>query len=75
MRESGAGGPGRGGRYLRRGFPLNVVLDEHKNVIHAVAGELKEAHRQGCRFLDGFYRMEINELADIVIVSGRLQRI
>lgn len=50
-------------------FLLNVVLDEHKNVIHAVAGELKEAHRQGCRFLDGFYRMEINELADIVIVS------
>lgn len=48
---------------------MNVVLDEHKNVIHAVAGELKEAHRQGCRFLDGFYRMEINELADIVIVS------
>lgn len=28
-------------------FLLNVVLDEHKNVIHAVAGELKEAHRQG----------------------------
>ena len=50
-------------------FLLNVVLDEHKNVIHAAAGDLKEAHRQGCRFLDGFYRTEINELADIVIVS------
>lgn len=50
-------------------FLLNVVLDEHKNVIYAVAGDLKEAHRQGCRFLDGFYRKEIRELADIVIVS------
>ena len=53
-------------------FLLNVVLDEHKNVIHAVAGEHKEAHRQGCRFLDEFYRMEINELADIVdCIPGR----
>lgn len=50
-------------------FLLNVVLDEHKNVVYAVAGDLKQAHRQGCRFLDGFFRREIKELADIVIVT------
>ena len=50
-------------------FLLNVVLDEHKKVIYAVAGELTRAHRNGCRFLDGFYRREIKKLADIVIVT------
>ena len=50
-------------------FILNVVLDEHKNIIYAAAGDMTEAHRAGCRFLDGFYRREIEELGDIVIVS------
>lgn len=50
-------------------FLMNVVLDEHKQVIYAVAGDLKKAHRKGCLFLDQFYLKEIHELADIVIVS------
>ncbi len=50
-------------------FLFNVVLDEHKNIVYAVAGDLKQAHRKGCHFLDGFFRKEITELADIVIVS------
>ncbi len=50
-------------------FLLNVVLDEHKQIIHAVAGDLVKAHRAGCRYLDGVYRCEIREQADIVIVS------
>ena len=50
-------------------FILNVVLDEHKKIIHAVAGDVKEAHRAGCRYLDSLYAVEIPERADIVIVS------
>lgn len=50
-------------------FILNVVLDEHKKVIYSVAGDLQKAHRKGCLFLDKFYLKEINQLADIVIVS------
>lgn len=50
-------------------FLLNVVLDEYKNVVYAAAGDMKEAHRRGCRFLDGCFRREIKELADIVIVT------
>ena len=50
-------------------FILNVVLDEHKKIVHAVAGDVKEAHRAGCRFLDSLYSVEISEKADIVIVS------
>ena len=34
-------------------FILNVVLNGEKKVIHAVAGDLVEAHEAGCRFLDG----------------------
>jgi len=51
-------------------FILNVVLDEKKNIIKAVAGHYIEAHREGCRFLDSLYKVKIREKADIVIVSA-----
>ena len=50
-------------------FILNAVLDEHKHVIHAVAGDVTQAHRAGCAFLDSLYSVQIPERADIVIVS------
>lgn len=50
-------------------FIVNVVLDEHKNLIYAVAGHFIEAHRVGCKFLDGIYSVPLKEKADIVIVS------
>lgn len=50
-------------------FILNVVLDEHKRIMYAVAGDVLEAHREGCRYLDGIYQKKIHEKADIVIVS------
>ena len=50
-------------------FILNVVLDENKNIIKAVAGHYIKAHREGCRFLDSIYKVKIPDKADIVIVS------
>lgn len=50
-------------------FILNVVLDERKEIIKAVAGDMIQAHRAGCSFLDDFYKVEIPKAADIVIVS------
>ena len=50
-------------------FIVNVVLDEHKEIIHASAGELTLAHREGCAFLDKLYAVQIPERADIVVVS------
>ena len=50
-------------------FLLNVVLDEHKQILRAVAGDVTAAHRAGCAFLDTLYRKEIDCRADIVIVS------
>ena len=50
-------------------FIVNVVLDEHKQIVRAVAGDLIKAHREGCKFLDSMYLKEIDARADIVIVS------
>ncbi|MBQ6395693.1 MAG: nickel-dependent lactate racemase, partial [Atopobiaceae bacterium] len=48
---------------------VNVVLDENRRVVHAVAGDAIEAHRAGCAFLDSVYRVPIACEADIVIAS------
>lgn len=50
-------------------FILNVVLDEHKRIVKAVAGDQVAAHRAGCAFLDKFYLKRIPRRADIVLVS------
>ncbi|MBR3842578.1 MAG: nickel-dependent lactate racemase [Christensenellaceae bacterium] len=50
-------------------FIVNVVLNEKKEIIKAVAGHHIEAHREGCKFLDQLYKKEIEEKADIVLVS------
>ena len=50
-------------------FILNVVLDEHKNIVKVVCGDPVKAHRVGTAFLDKLYTKEIDCGADIVIVS------
>ncbi len=50
-------------------FILNVVLDEHKEIVRAVAGDKVKAHRAGCAFLDTLYLKKIPSRADIVVVS------
>ncbi len=50
-------------------FIVNVVLDEHKKIVHAAAGDVVEAHREGCRYLDRLYGKPIAGRADIVVVS------
>ena len=50
-------------------YIVNVVLDEHKNIVYAVAGDVTKAHREGCAYLDQMYLKKIPQKADIVIVS------
>jgi nickel-dependent lactate racemase len=50
-------------------FIVNVVLNEKKEIVCAVAGDYIEAHREGCSFLDRIYKTVIKEKADIVIVT------
>lgn len=57
-------------RLLPVHFILNVVLDEHKKIIKAVAGDVTEAHRAGCAFLDSIYKVELDKRADIVVCSA-----
>ncbi len=57
------------GRICKVDFIVNAVLDEHKNIVYAVAGDPVKAHRVGCDYLDRMYRCVIKERADIVIVS------
>ena len=57
------------GRICGLDFILNVVLDEHKNIVKVVCGDPVKAHRVGTAFLDKLYTKEIDCGADIVIVS------
>lgn len=57
------------GKFVSIDFIVNVVLDEKKQIIKAVAGHYIHAHRQGCQFLDTLYKISLGEAADIVVVS------
>lgn len=50
-------------------FLVNVVLSDDRKIAGVFAGDLIMAHRKGCDFLDGHYRVGIDELADVVIVG------
>ena len=50
-------------------YIVNAVLDEHKHIVYAVAGDVTAAHREGCAYLDKMYRTPIPKRADIVLVS------
>jgi len=50
-------------------YIVNVVLSEHKEVLFAAAGDVRAAHRAGCRYLDRLYLKELPKAADIVLVS------
>ncbi|HYF84429.1 MAG TPA: nickel-dependent lactate racemase [Clostridia bacterium] len=57
-------------KFVKIDFILNVVLDEKKTIIKAVAGHYIDAHREGCRFLDKLYKISIPQKGDIVVVSS-----
>ena len=56
-------------QFCKIDFIVNVVLDAHKEIIKAVAGHYIDAHREGCKFLDTLYKIEVPKRADIVLVS------
>jgi len=58
------------GDFIKIDFLYNVVLDQHKNIAGAFAGDPVAAHREGCKFLGRLYGRSIAGRADIVIVSA-----
>ena len=57
-------------KFLKVSFIVNVVLDEKKTLIKCFSGDVIKAHRRGCEYLDGFYKIKIPSPADIVVVSA-----
>lgn len=57
-------------QFLPVDFIINVVLDEHKNILTAFTGHPVAAHRQAVAYLDTIYKVIIPEPADIVIASA-----
>lgn len=50
-------------------FLINTITNSSGEIIHAVAGELREAHNKGCNFFMNHCSVHIREKADLVIVS------
>jgi nickel-dependent lactate racemase len=50
-------------------FILNVVINEKKEAIHAVAGDFEAAHKAGCDFLSSLCKVDAKP-ADIVISTN-----
>jgi len=50
-------------------FILNVVLDESKTIVDAVAGHFLEAHREGVRRYAERFDLSVEAPADIVVAS------
>lgn len=56
-------------RKARLDFICNVVINEKKEAIYAVAGDLEKAHEAGCRFLSSLCKVKAKP-ADIVISTN-----
>ena len=50
-------------------FILNVVQDIHKQIMGAVAGELKQAHLDGVEICRRENQVDVHGLADLIIAS------
>ncbi len=50
-------------------FIVNVVFNGEGEVVKVVAGDMREAFREGVKVAEKIYKREIPELADIVIVN------
>ncbi len=50
-------------------FMVNAVLNSHKKVVKVVVGEITKAHREGTKYVNDMFRVEIDALADIVLTS------
>ncbi len=57
-------------RMAKLDFMVNTILNPHREIIAAVAGDVVEAHEEGIRLYDKTYGAEVRELADLVVVGA-----
>ncbi|MGI5172582.1 nickel-dependent lactate racemase [Treponema sp. OMZ 840] len=55
--------------HAKLAFIVNVIINEKKEAIYAVAGDFKEAHKAGCDFLSSLCKVDAKP-ADIVISTN-----
>jgi nickel-dependent lactate racemase len=58
------------GRRAGCDFIVNVVLDEHRKIVHAVAGDMEQAFLEGVRFVEKLVWDTVPEPVDIVITTS-----
>ncbi|HOA51892.1 MAG TPA: nickel-dependent lactate racemase [Thermogutta sp.] len=58
------------GRRAGCDFIVNVVLDEHRKIVHAVAGDMEEAFLDGVRFVEKVVWDTVPEPVDVVITTA-----
>lgn len=51
-------------------YIVNVIIDADKKVVHAVAGDVNEAHTSGCQFLRQYCQVIPKKAADIAISTN-----
>lgn len=51
-------------------YIVNVIIDADKKVVHAVAGDVNEAHAAGCQFLRQYCQVTPKKAADIAISTN-----
>ena len=51
-------------------FIINTVLDAEGRIYRVVAGDYRQAHRQGVKYAKEIYHRPIREKADVVVVSS-----
>jgi len=51
-------------------FIVNVVLNKRRDIIGVFAGDMEEAFREGCQFVDDTVKVSLPEPADIVVTSS-----
>ena len=51
-------------------FIVNVALDRERRATGVFAGDVWEAHRAGCRVVEGHAAVRVDEPADLVVTTG-----
>jgi nickel-dependent lactate racemase len=58
------------GRIARLSFKLDLIMNERKEVIRAVAGDPGKEHREASKFARSLYLVPLQNLADVTITSA-----
>ncbi len=57
------------GKRVGVNFIFNVILNDHKQIIRAVAGDCSRAFEEGVKFYGQIFEVTVDDLADIVVTS------